>query len=78
MVCRKCGSNNVNVQAVTITKTKSHNLFYWLCFIWLIDLLIWIFLFIPRLIIQICKKPRITTKTHTEAVCQNCGYRWRV
>ena len=78
MKCPKCGSGNVNVQAVTIVKNKRHGLFYWLCFGWLFDLLLWLFLFLPRLLFQLCKKTKIMSSTHSEAVCQNCGHRWRV
>lgn len=78
MKCPKCGSENVMVQAVTTVKNKKHGWVYWVCFIWLFDLLIWILLFLPRLIIQLCKKTKVTSKTHSEAVCQNCGNRWKV
>lgn len=81
MQCSKCGSVNVNVVPVTETKTKKHGTAWWI-FVgwwwWLFDMLIWIFLFIPRLIWRAGSKSKITSKTHTEAVCQNCGNRWIV
>ena len=78
MKCPKCGSENVNVQAVSITKNKKHGVIYWLCFGWLIDLILWVCLFIPRLIIKIFGSKKIKTTVHSEAVCQNCGHRWKV
>ncbi len=78
MVCPNCGSQNVMVQAVTTVHNKHHGWAYWVFFIWLFDFIIWLLFFIPRLIIQLCKKTKITSTTHSEAVCQNCGKRWRV
>lgn len=60
MKCPKCGSENVNVQAITETKSKTR----WGCGC----LVSWLaFLF-----------PKTVSKTHTEAICQNCGNRWKV
>ena len=78
MICPKCQSNNVNVQAVGIVKNKHHGIFYWLCFGWLIDLIIWACAFIPRLIIAIFRPKGVKTKVKSYAVCQDCGYHWKV
>ncbi len=78
MTCPRCGSRNTNVQAVAITKNKHHGIFYWLFFGWLIDLLLWIFLTIPRLIVAIFRPKRIKTKIKSYAVCQNCEHHWKV
>lgn len=76
LACPKCKSKHVSVQTVTTVKSsKRHRWPYWVFFIWLLDLLLWIFLFIPRLIIQAVKPAKISSKTHSEAVCQNCGKR---
>lgn len=75
--CPKCGSRNVNFQAVGITKTKHRGLFYWLFFGWLIDLLLWLFFFIPRLFIAMFGSKRTKTKVKSFAVCQNCGKQWK-
>ena len=60
MNCPKCGSGNVNITAVTETKSKTRwgcgCLFTWLAFLF----------------------PKHVSKTHTEAICQSCGKRWRV
>ncbi len=77
MQCPKCGSNNVNVQAVSIVKNKHHGVIYWLCFGWFIDLMLWIFLTLPRLIVAIFKPKGVKTKVKSFAVCQNCGYKWK-
>jgi predicted nucleic-acid-binding Zn-ribbon protein len=78
MNCKKCGSNNVNIQRIATTKKKGKGLMYWLLFGWLLDILLWIFLTLPRLIIAILKPKKTKTKVHTEAICQDCGYSWRV
>lgn len=78
MNCKKCNSENVSMQRVSVTKRKKKGLVYWLFFGWLIDLLSWIFLTLPRLIIAIFAPKRTKTKVHTEAVCQNCGYSWKI
>lgn len=78
LVCKKCGSENVNVQRVSITKKKHKGLFYWLFFGWLIDIILFIFLTIPFLIVKIFKPKNTRTKIHSEAVCQNCGNSWKI
>lgn len=77
MVCPQCGSENVNVQAVSITKTKKHGVAWWLLVSWWIWIF-WLLAFIPMLIIKLVKGKKLETKVHSEAVCQNCGNRWKV
>lgn len=80
MTCPKCGSTDVNVQIVTESKlkTKHRGIFYWLFFGWLIDLFLWFFLTIPRLLVALFghKRQKIVTKEHTKCICQQCGYSW--
>lgn len=82
MKCPKCGSENVNVQMVTesILKTKHHGIIYWLFIGWWLELLLWLFLRIPRLLIAIFghKRQKIVTKSKSMAVCQNCGKNWDI
>ena len=78
MQCRKCKSENVSVQAVTTTKNKNHGFTYWLFIGWWLEPLMWIFLTIPWLIIKIFKPRKMSSKTHSEAVCQSCGHRWKI
>lgn len=78
MTCKKCNSNNVNIQRVSVTKRKGGGIAYWLLFGWLIDLVLWFVLTIPRLIIAIFRPKKTKTKAYSEAVCQDCGYSWRV
>ena len=68
------------MQVVSETKMKRrHSLLYWLCFIWVFDLLLWIFLTIPRLIFALLrpKRYKTVTKHKTMCVCQSCGYHWQ-
>lgn len=100
IVCPKCGSNNIDFQVQqetkTVTKTKSkykekrHGFFWW-AFIgwwwWMIDLFLWIFLFLPRVLLHIGRKRKYVSdsktvskdkvKYRTICVCQNCGYNWK-
>lgn len=80
MTCPKCKSQNVNIQAVTTVKEKrKKGLFYWLFIGWWWELLAWLFLTIPKLLVALfSKKTKTVSKVHSEAVCQNCGYRWKV
>lgn len=64
MVCPKCQSNNVSVQAVSLTKTKKRGILWWLMLPFF-----WIVLLLPR---------KVKSKVQSEAVCQSCGYRWKV
>lgn len=89
MKCPKCESENVLVQreqsfniggAHTFGK-KNHGLLYWLLIGWWI----WIFkiIFIP-LTMLFGKRNGLNTVTakktfnKTVAVCQNCGYTWKI
>lgn len=82
MTCSKCGSENVSIQMVQDMKLKKkhHGIFYWLFFGWLIDMMLWIFLTIPMLIIKIFrgKKQKLVTKQRKMAICQNCGNQWQL
>jgi len=73
LVCPRCKGRNVLVHPVTDMKTKHRGCFGWL---------LWILLAIVTcgliLIIPLITNSKTKTKTHTEAVCQGCGKRWRV
>lgn len=73
MTCPQCGSNYVNVQAITDVETKHRGCFSWLCWILLAICTAGIILIIP-----IITNTKTKTKTHTAAICQNCGYRWKL
>ncbi len=77
MVCPKCGSENVNVQAVTTVSKKKHGIMWWLLVSWWIWIF-WLLAFIPMAIIKLLKGKKYVSKTHTQAVCQNCGNSWRI
>lgn len=76
MTCPKCKSTNVSVQAVTNVYSKKHGLAWWLLVSWWWWIL-WLLAFIPMLIIRLIRGNKTVSKTHSEAVCQNCGNRWR-
>jgi len=78
MKCRKCGSENVNVQAVTQVKNKRHGILYWIFIGWWLEPIMWFFLTLPWLIIKIFKPNKVTSKTTKMAICQNCGNSWKV
>lgn len=78
MQCPKCGSSNINVQAVTILKKKHHSIIYWLLIGWWLEAIMWLFLTLPWIIIKIIKPSRYKSKIKSEAVCQDCGYHWNI
>ncbi len=81
MVCSKCGSPNVSVQAVTEVKEKAkHGCLWWLLVGWWLEAFLWLFLTVPRLIVALFggRRKKLVSKTHSEAVCQTCGNRWKV
>lgn len=78
MKCPKCGSENVNVQAISIVQNKKHGCLYWLFIGWWLEAIMWLFLTLPWLIIKIFKPNKINTKVKSYAVCQNCGHKWKV
>ena len=80
MKCQKCGSERVTVQAVTEVKEKrKKGVLYWVLIGWWWELFAWIFFALPKLIFAIFgKHTKMVSKTHSEAICQDCGYRWKV
>ena len=110
MVCPKCGSENVLVQTVsenigstTVSKTKSkykekgHGFIWWITigwWWWIVDLFLWFFAFLPRLILRLFAAPfkkkkykgsstTVSQSTNhirykTICTCQNCGNHWTV
>jgi len=78
MVCDKCGSNNVSIQVVNEThlKNKGRGCIYWLLIGWWLEIILWLWLTIPRLLFLLFggKRQKIVNKTYKVAVCQNCGY----
>lgn len=71
--CPKCGSANIIVQAVTDVKTKHRGCLAWCAWIMLAILTVGLIIIIPLI-----TNSKVKSKTHTEAVCQNCGNRWKV
>lgn len=78
MNCKKCNSENVSIQKVSVTGKKRRGLMYWLLFGWLWDIILFLFAWILLLIIKILFPKKAKTKIHTMAVCQACGYSWKV
>ena len=73
MVCPKCGSTFVNIQNITNIKTKHRG-----CIRWFLWILLAIFTVGLILIIPAMTNTKVKTKNHTEAICQNSGYHWRL
>jgi len=73
MKCPKCGSENVITQLVTDVKTKRRG-----CLAWGLWILAAVFTLGLILIIPLLTNSKVKTKTHIEAVCQNCGHSWKV
>lgn len=73
MKCKKCGSENINIQAITNVKTKHRG-----CLGWCIWLLLAVCTFGLILIIPLLTNSKTKSKTHKEAICQDCGYSWKI
>ena len=73
LTCPRCKGHNVLIHPVTNIKTERRGCFGWA---------LWILLAIVTcgliLIIPLITNSKTKSKTHTEAVCQSCGKRWRV
>lgn len=82
MVCPKCKSQNVNVQAVSETqlKRKHHGIFWWLFIGWWWIPIWWLCFTLPALIVAIFRPRKYKTKTvhKSMCVCQDCGHAWQV
>ena len=73
LTCPKCGSGNITVQPVTETTTKHRGCIGWALWILLAICTIGLIIIIPAV-----TNSKTNSKTTTQAVCQNCGYRWTV
>ena len=106
MTCPKCHSDKVRIDSVqenlgstefTRTRTKTHEARHgclWWLFIgwwwWIIDLLLWIFMFLPRVLLHIGRRKKYVSKStssshtvnhrtyQTICTCQNCGNTWEL
>lgn len=82
MICPKCQSENVRVQVVSNThlKTKHQGCLWWLFIGWWWLLIKWLVFTIPALIFKLFRPKRYTTTntTHSQCVCQDCGFHWEV
>lgn len=82
MVCSKCGSNNVSIQVVNEQKlvTKHHGVIWWILVGWWWICIKWLIFTLPALIFAMFgkKKKKIKNIQKKVAVCQNCGYTWKV
>lgn len=80
MVCPNCGSTRVVVQAVTeVSEKRKKGCLYWLFIGWWWEPLAWMVLGIFKLLhVLFARHTKIVSKTHSAAICQDCGYRWSV
>ena len=82
ITCPKCGSENVNVQAINQVKLKDkhHGVIWWLFWGWYWVPIKWLFLTLPALIFKIFghKKQKAVNKVVTMCTCQDCGNSWKI
>ena len=69
MMCPKCKSENVQVQ--TVSESRKTGCLTIILYILLACTILGILILIPLML-------RRKTETVTYAVCQNCGYRWKI
>lgn len=74
MRCIKCGSDNVTVQLINETKRRGCLMAIINLIVKLILLCVSFLLWLISLILPIKRK----TKTNKYAICQNCGYSWKI
>lgn len=76
--CPRCHSYNTEYKLVTdyFTKRKHRSIIAWILFWWWVEILLWLFLFIPRLLIALFAPKRRQTVAFTRSVffCKDCGY----
>ncbi len=70
MVCPHCNSENVQVNTTTYNKSQSRS-FLWNLIMKVITSGLW-------LIWMLVRKKKEVLVTQTTAVCQNCGYSWKI
>lgn len=82
ITCPRCHSTNVNVQVINQVHLKNvhHGCAWWLFVGWWWLPVKWIVFTVPALIIKLFKpkKQKIVNRVHSTAVCQSCGYNWKV
>lgn len=70
MICSKCGSTNINVQAVNEVKHRG-------CLMVIINIFLGICTFGLWLIVPLLRGGT-RSKTKSYAVCQSCGHKWQI
>lgn len=82
LICPKCGNENITYQVLNEVKfkNKGRGCFYWLLIGWWLEIILWLFLTIPRLLFLLFggKRQRAINITKRIAVCQNCGNDWKI
>ena len=82
MKCARCGSENVSITVTNEAHMKDahHGCCWWLFVGWWWIPVKWICLTVPAILAKIFipKKQTIKNKTQRVAVCQNCGYTWKI
>lgn len=73
MICRKCGNDNVNIQSVSNVSIKRRGCLGWIMWIILAFCTLGLIIIIPLL-----TNSKIKNESHSEAICQSCGYKWRI
>jgi len=71
MVCKKCGSNNIQIVNENSIKTKHRG-----CIGWLLWILLACCTFELILIIPLLTNSKTKSKNKTKAVCLNCRNQW--
>ncbi len=81
MVCPKCKSTDVSVQAVTHTKLvdQHHGILWWVFVGWWWVAVKWTLFTLPALLVALFKPRRrqVRNKTFAQCVCQSCGHTWK-
>lgn len=76
MTCRKCGSNNINVQIINEVEEKKHGCLWWLLIGWWWKLIWFIFFGWWYILFCLIRGKQYRNVKKTICVCQNCGHQW--
>lgn len=79
MKCKKCGSENVHIQLVNVSKKKNiiirMLLFFPKLILFVVAWVLWVIIMLLSLVFPFLRSKRDVLRK--VAVCQDCGYSWK-
>lgn len=80
MICPKCGSDHVKVTVINeVREKRKRGFFYWFFIGFWLEPILWVVFTIPKLLFSIFgKKTKVVGVNVKYAICQECGYKWKL